>query len=265
MANAAIYYYPQGGGDMITVDLGGCLQALEADDITDSVDNRAKGGRWYGQTYRAAKRVTVRKEGITTESIARKLENVQHHLATGGWIGIAEDADKAFAAFVANGRRLKSGRLKVRTFQNAFWNQSAGLAASDEVEVLQLLSPWKRHRDVIATSAPGVYTLTDGIAGNMRDSGMPTLLRHRGFWPILRLPPGNRGGVSILRNRYRIAWTLELELEEDLDSIRSLSAVGSAPLGTLEFDRNRPRRIIRQEGTKNVTPVENGFNLRKKL
>ena len=68
-----------------------------------------------------------------------------------------------------------------------------------------------------------VYTLSSGLLYTYEDQPW-VLIRHRGFWPLLRLPVGSRN-QRMLTHDHRINWTFDAQLEEHVAGLDVFSGV----------------------------------------
>lgn len=225
MGNAAIYYFPR-NGDMRTVDLGERLSELIREPVVAASDVRSWGGTMFRSTHYRLMRVRATLQGITDQALVRDLEGVEDHLADGGWIGLTEDTDTAWAGYVASPRIAQDGQTILSFAGNPFWADSVAPDDGDPVEVIRLNQPILRSSDVIDTTYARRLILTDGLRGDFTSPDIsPILIRHRGFWPSLSAPENARGG-RVIQNTRRLHYTLELDLIENLSELRAMSAAG---------------------------------------
>lgn len=231
---AAIYYYPASTDTLETIDLLSDLSDVRPTPIWDQEVSRSFTGREYTLIFGFRHRIEVILSRFSSEALARDLYSLETHLLGGGLCGVTESQPKAWAGFARSPNQLERGVTKIRTRGNVFYNRSAALAADDPV-VVQAGPPLYEveHHTVSSVDATGrVITLSDGLRYDLSDAAW-VLLRHRGFWPVMRIPADART-EPILTHDHRITYTLELVLEEHLFGLsavegeRGAVAVGSA-------------------------------------
>lgn len=236
MGNAAVYYYPEADGAQVALDLGEPLSNL----VMVPVRKQSSAETWDGEVYTVLgygrHRVTVTLSNFTSAALARQLHTLSPFLLAGGRVGIAEDAAKAWAGYVTTDR-LRRGATTISTWGNPFYNQAASLAAGDEI-VIQSCGPGSTFELTTVSTFTGGRNLTIADALRYDYSGAPILIRHRGFWPILRVPVDARNQVPVTDN-YRITHTWQVTLEEDLSTSARMAFLRSTPLRGTTYSQGK--------------------------
>jgi len=226
MGNAKIYYYPNPNSVLKVIDLGEALTNLSP--VPDYRQVTAE--TWHGDVFETIqhvkRRMTITLSQFSSPAIARDLLTFESHVLRGGRFGIAEDSAKAWAGYtVSNGH--KDGKTALVTRGNNYYDASGTLVAGDEVVIQSCGTQGHYELDTIATFTDPDLTLTNGLV--FVYEGEPVLVRHRGYWPLLRLPPDDRR-QQIMTDNFRITYTIELRVEEDTVGLARLKGLGSAHL-----------------------------------
>lgn len=255
MGNPTIFYYPDSSGTLEEIDL---VDVSDIEVSTERFRSDAQGvtGRLsitdYG-TRHVVRIVRARFAGLTTagEDLVAELTTLQNHLQRGGSCGFAFDKDKAWAGFLRS--RKKRGDTVLKTHGNVFYNSAAALVANDRV-YLQSANPEGRIEGPsrISTQVGDVITLAAGLKGKYEN--LPVLVRHRDFYPTLRMPSGAVDSPIITTDQ-RMNYTLDMNLVEDVDSMFKFAGYGGTLTGTTGASGTRSKSIeqvigsIRDVGT----------------
>ncbi len=221
--NAAIWYLPKPFGDIEEIDLGEPLSDLQRTVMVSEVSAEAINGRISTVRLAARTRIRVVIERFVDVTLARKLRNLENHLQRGGVIAIAEDKDKAVAAFIETppDRGDNGFVLQGRPFP---FNPSAALEVGDFVTVQSPSPTYLYEEQEMALALPVGSNLAALSLLSFDYSGEPwALFRHRGFWPTMHVPLANRAG-TYLTHDHRISWTFDLVLEESQTMLESAAA-----------------------------------------
>jgi hypothetical protein len=218
MGTARFYWYPSTSGGLETVDLleGHTQIDVVPERLSAQPDGIAGDAAQYREGATERLRVSLLLENMAGgEDLALSLESMYSHLARNGAVAFAGDHDKAVAAFVRPG--LQRGDVRIRTRGNpwAAFNPSAALAVDDIVciqtpnldntrEWVKITS-WGSVRDFQVRSPQGVRHDFDGSV---------ILVRHKWFFPVLRLP-ADMLGRSLVTNQTEISFTLDADFVED--------------------------------------------------
>lgn len=225
MGNAAIFYYPDPDGPLVTLDLGEGLSDLQVSPMVDESTSESMRGNLYSVQYSARSMVRLVVERFTDAALARSLWAVQNHLRRGGSIAVAEDIDKARAAFAVTNPAAGATEITVKATPWDY-NPSAAFVAGDEL-VIQSASPEYQYEISRFNSQRGLtYVLDDATLFDRTSDGW-TLVRHRGFWPILRIPAAQRN-QPILTHDHRISYTFDLMAEEHVGGLETFAALDVA-------------------------------------
>ena len=108
----------------------------------------------------------------------------------------------------------------IGTFAHPWPYASPTLVSNDEVEVLGSQPLGIREYTTCGSTLSGVLasTVTLGaLVFDQKESGSKwCLIRHRGFWPLLRMPIAERN-QSVVTDDHRLTYTLDVTLEEAID------------------------------------------------
>ena len=222
MGNAKIWFYPNPPGDVVEIDLGEGLSDLQYREQVDQSVSEGITGKISQVSYSSRAMVRIVDERFTTAALARKLFLLRNHLQAGGLISVAEDADKAVAGFTSAfppPAQNATVQLVARPWP---YNGSATLASGDEIELLGSQPRSLRQFAAVDSLAAGdVLSTSENTHYDYEGQGARWLLvRHRGFWPALRLPKESRN-EPVITHDHRISYTLDVELEEAIDVIES--------------------------------------------
>lgn len=222
MGNPTIYYYPDPKGSLVTIDLVDVSEVeyhqernrTDSERLDFGIRSADFGGRHRVRIVRA------RFAGLTQagEDLRAQLETLEAHLKSGQPIGFSEDDDKSFAAYM--NRKSPVGNTILKTLGTSFYNSAATVAAGDYVTI-QTANPDAivEHARVSSLSASGrVVTLASGVVHSYQSGGRKTLVRWRGFWPVLKLPEGAINDPIITTDR-RMNYTLDMTLVEDMEAL----------------------------------------------
>jgi len=225
MGTAKIWFYPDPNGPVVEIDID---EALSDNQVHQKVDQSVSEGLTGSiDTAQYSSRAVLRliDERFVDAARARKIYLLRDHLQAGGLCSIAEDSDKAVAGFVATVPVL-SGSVGIVSLVGRPWpyNGSATLASGDEVEFLGNQPRALRQLVTVSSFSAGDILVTGEVLSYdfAAQGARWVLVRHRGFWPVLRLPKENRN-ASVITDDHRISYTLDVELEEAIDAIESFA------------------------------------------
>jgi len=234
MGNAKIWWYPDPVGTLESLDLGQGLteiaettdQMIEQTESIDGAESRTTLRR------RARVRITLSRfaDGITR----RKLEAFANHCERGGMFGFAEDSAMAFAAFIRPGFAPVRGdtTLIVDAQPWTYDGSYVTITAGDEL-VMYSQTPERMRENVVIVSHLGsgiVLSSNYPVLNTYSTSPQPIMVRHRGFWPLLRVPAGTTG---ILTDDHRLTYTLDFTAIEAVEYYAAFVGVSQGPKGTL--------------------------------
>jgi hypothetical protein len=240
MGNPTIYYYPDAGGSLETIDFGERLSDLQISQRREVFDGYTRSGALTRSTGRSYLEVRIILENFTTGSLVRDLESLSAHLERGNPVGFALDSAKAWAGFVrtstASGYYTpERGETRAVTTGNLFnsWSTSANIQSGDEVVVASCspsgLRETKLTSGVTSSGANIVFFAGDPLVYTHQNA--PILVRHRDFFPALVMPEDQVNNPIITTN-HRISYTLDLILVEDWGTITAVDDIGEGLRGT---------------------------------
>ena len=227
---AKIWYYPDPAGAVVEIDIGEGLSDLQKNGAVVQSASESVSGAVYTNQTSARSMVRVINERFTSYALARQLETLENHLRRGGVIAVAEESSKAFAGYL--NFPLPSSGATSFSLQGTPW-PFAGvitLAGGNEF-VLQSPSPKYLRELGLLTSHGAGNTMT--VPATVYDySAEPwVLFRTRGFWPLLRLPVGQRN-QKMLTHDHRISWTFDVQLEEHVDGLDIFAGIADSEVVT---------------------------------
>jgi hypothetical protein len=252
MGNATFYWYPDPAGSIEVLDLGEKISDLQVTPVRVARDAySARGGQHRTTTFGALK-VRIVLERFTGQDLAWKIESMQSHLERGGSVGFAADSTKAWCGMATT--LPDRGDTRLVTNGNAFkaWATGALLAVGDIIAMTG-----GQPEGIVEYGKVGVSHLGGGffdakvvgLDSEVKHSFRmgPVAVRHRDFYPILRMPSAQIGR-AIVTHDHRISYTLDMELQTDQATLADLLStttelVGDSPMiGTpmVEIDRSPP-------------------------
>lgn len=150
------------------------------------------------------------------------------HLQRGGSIGFALDADKAFLCVPTS--PFVAGLSTIPVGGNIFsaWESSATLAADDRMVISSSNPDRMREENTVSAFSAGSLTLDRSV--RFDHSGF-VIIRHWGFYPVLKLDPAALG-QNLAPSERGFVFTLTLPLVEDVAALEALvGAAGSSQIG----------------------------------
>ena len=218
MADAAIYYYPDGSGTLETIDIQEAWTTLDVLPQRTRQDSVSLTGRRYTTTVTHAARIRVTLErwsGLTVagKALARHLMSLAAHLEDGGSCVVVEDTAKAVVLF--SRFWMPRGQVVLRTNGEALTGILSGtLAVNDEVRIQGGYNTWARELELVSAydAGPGKVTLNTGTRYAYEDH--PIMITDRGTWVAMKLP-ADQLGSPIVTHDHRLTYSFELELVQD--------------------------------------------------
>ena len=251
MGMPTIYWYPDPDGSVETLTFLENLSDLQVQPIRETYDAVTLSGGLYRRHAASRLQVRIVLENFTSEEFYLKLQSLSAHLERGGSIGFSLDHDKTWGAFLASAQVAERGDTQL-TLQailtttgalsaNYFRPWSAVTLGSSDFVCINNANPegFREYKNVTSISNTAfTITLDDGLLYTY--ASRPLLVRYRDFWPALKLRENTSS--PIVTSNHRIAYTLDLTLEEDWDTIYSMS------LGTpLRVDANENQGASTQQ------------------
>lgn len=250
MGNAYAWWYPQEGGTVEAIDLGGPLSDLDDHPAPTQVGARSVSGHEFSIQTLSDTVVRVSLEDFDDHALYRKLKALEGHLFRGGTFALAADVDKAVAGYLVASPTRGATSLVLGDTPWSTLAPSAVLAANDEV-VVETGQPMPRSEIALVSGVSGSTITTGALVHDLIDEPW-VLLRHQGFYPGLRLPMAARGR-QILSTKRRVVHTFSATFEVpppfygafvDLASADVLGSTTSDGELTIEeiLTRDRPTR-----------------------
>lgn len=224
MGVSKFYWYPRAGGSLETTSLGERITDIQEEEVAVVAD----AGNAYGQMYRVHQGSTLRVRivcerfgPVGASATERALVSLQAHLMRGGLVGFATDHDKAWAGCASTAAR---GASTVHSDGSGFagWEADATLEVGDEVVIE---SAWPEAQREVATV--GLVVADPPVSVLVASPGLvygydgAVIVRHRDFYPALRLPQ-DQVGRRIVTHDHRLNFTLDVTLEYALADVLTL-------------------------------------------
>ena len=208
MANPAFYWYPDASGSLETVTLAKSLSDLHESTGRARVTSYAGDGSARTATWNGTRSVRIVLERGLSAANVRNLLAMENHMQRGGLVGFARDPAKLYCAY-AGGRVLRGDTIFYGA-GNLFATWNAGTLASGDEVVMESANPsWRSEANTISSVSGTQITLAAGI---IYPAGVEVMLRHRDFYPALRMAD-DQVGRPMLTTEHRIAWTLDVTLD----------------------------------------------------
>ncbi len=217
MANSKIYFYPGGSsyGGLITIDFGERLSDLQITPYRDVSDSVSMGGAFSRVARRSGMRIRIVLERFTDFELAEKFYSLQSHLEAGGGFSFAVDSAKTFAAFINTAETSLGFGFAMNRFvhdDRILSEYGAHGLAADDVIHMESFGPGGRREEMrvdsyteaskkIQTKLPAIY-----------NHPLPSLVRHRDFFPYLIWPEAQMGS-PIITHDHRVSWTVDFTCE----------------------------------------------------
>jgi hypothetical protein len=244
MGHTSLWWYPGGAATLREVDFGEGLSDLVDDQVRAGAVAEGAVGRITRVSYGEHFRVRVVLANFDDHALYRELRSLESHLKAGYAVMLAEDRDHAWGAWVSGRRALTPGTLAVATRAGNEWRGLTGGAATlgaGDIVWVQSAAPtsWRELSEV--QSVAGNTVTLDAVRYHHSDT--PVLLRHRDFWPALRLDSAM--DEPIVTSNLRNTFTLDLRLREDVDALQSLHDRSATALSTAaNFGRLAPGETL---------------------
>ncbi|WP_306523543.1 hypothetical protein [Gemmatimonas sp.] len=208
--SAKFYWYPDSDGSLSTLTLAKPLTELHETRASDRITSKRGDGSSAVAVWLTATRVRIVLERGLSAGNVRDLRQLEDHLQRGLPVGFAREHTKAWAGFGSSPNR---GYAYVTTGGAAFTNwETASLVSGDEIAI-ESGAPWSEI-EMHAVSSVSATTGTITLSGEtvLHTFGGPVIVRHRDFYPALRMPD-DQLGKPIVSTERRLSWTLDVELE----------------------------------------------------
>lgn len=217
MANSKLYFYPATGvyGGLSVIDFGETVSDLQITPYRSVSDSVSIGGRFSRTSRRSGMRVRIVLERFTDYRLAEQFYSLQSHLEAGGGFSFAVDSAKQFAAFVESSGADSGFALRHDLFTHAPRILSEygthGLTA-DDVLHMESFGAGARREELQCQSYTSATKKIETITGAIYDHALPSMVRHRDFFPFL-IWPEDQMSAPIITHDHRISWTVDITAE----------------------------------------------------
>jgi hypothetical protein len=233
VGNAYAWWSPEPGGTVTAIDIGGPLSDLDDWLAPTHLGARSATGADFSIQPLTDTMVRVSIESFDDHALYRALKALEGHLLRGGSFALAEDVGKAVAGFLVTPPVRGATSLVLGDTPWSTLAPAAALAIGDEV-VLETGQPVVRSEIAALT---GVSGSTLSIASVIHDflEEPWVLVRHRGFFPVLRLPRDGRR--QLLTTQRRVIHTFAAVFEVPPPAYAAYADLGSGHvIGSSESD-----------------------------
>ena|SRR3990167_4446867 len=226
MGNPAFYVNYDAVGTLEVIDLGEEMSDIQCVPVRLRTDAYDGGYSAQSVVHGGTERVRLVLENFTSKPLERALRTLSSHLERNGSIGFTMDTAKTYLGYRYSSHAWKRGDASLTT-NNAFtaWSSAGFLAADDDVTIESANPELFREYSNITSISGSVSTANKIVLSPaMRISfstSLATICRWRWFWPVLRLPE-DQLGTPIVTDDHRIAYTLDVELEYDINATAAL-------------------------------------------
>jgi len=252
-SSTTIYWYPMGTGTLRTIVLP--LVTFVSDEIpvvTHATSETTAGGM-HRQLYGDHREITLVRQHIDSTgdnaNLLQDLRSLQSHLLAGYSIGVAVGPDRAFGSYESIGIAPGSLVFTVRTNAYLAWSSSSTPVAGDEL-IIQGQTPYGA-REVVEVSnifaVGSTWSITIDRPTRYNHTGT-YLVRHRTFWPHLKLGPDDLGIPLLTSQNNGRTYDFAVNLREDLVEAWSVGQSGQALMGSTDYGEPTPNDIVRGRG-----------------
>tara|TARA_R110002051_G_scaffold90457_1_gene159323 strand:+ start:887 stop:1795 length:909 start_codon:yes stop_codon:yes gene_type:complete len=217
MANSKLYFTPAGTsyGGLDAIDFGETVSDMQITPYRVVSDGVSIGGRFSRTARRSGMRVRIVLERFTDFRLAEKFYSLQSHLEAGGGFSFAVDSAKQFAAFVESAGPSAGFSLRYDVFTHApriLAEYGAHGLAADDVLHMESFGSGARREELQCSAYTSAASKIQTKTGAIYDHALPSMVRHRDFFPFL-IWPQDQMGSPIITHDHRIAWTVDFTAE----------------------------------------------------
>lgn len=226
MGSPTVYFYPDASGSLQKLAFPAALTTLQVvtpDEAAEAVTAGGSAVTYYIGPREQVRIVLERYGALGTTQMEREMVLLENHLRRGGRIGFAADASRAWAGLAM--ASVARGDTSIQTGGNGYsaWEPLATLSAGDVVIIESAAPDYRREcQQISGYSATGTVT----CAVDATYAGAP-IVRHRDFWPVLRLAASERR--PIVTHDGRRTWTVDMTLEYAVEEHAALWAAAATP------------------------------------
>lgn len=238
MGNAKIWFYPSEDGGMVEIDFGEGLS-----DWQETPDVRAGESSFQGDydtsriDYGGRSQVRILNERFGDEDLAAKLFSLESHLKKGKPISFAADSTKCYAAFLEE-YTPTAGLSALQVKGNMFWvyeEVDTPPTGGPDYYVIRSQNPDGKTEMVKSSSYDSdldeIQIVNTTIYDHTRG---PVFIRHRYFYPIVRLNPSYFERPLLTGDR-AMNWTFDCSLFESPGDYAKLYAATGGEGGAVEI------------------------------
>jgi hypothetical protein len=229
MGDAKVWWFPKDGGEVAEINLG-TLSSLQTSLAVDQVAAESMEGYIHTTQFGARVLVEWSVERFTANAAQRRLQALEGHLRRGGSIALAQDSAKAVAGYLLTSPARGATSVVVDRKPWSSLAPLAALAVGDEVVLEGPQPTLLREVAAIATSGAPTYTLTPGAIYDYQAEAEWVLMRHVGFFPVLRLPIDKRNQTLLTTDR-RLNWTWRCIMEIPPHAYEAFSGITETVTG----------------------------------
>jgi hypothetical protein len=225
MGNAYAWWYPEIGGTVTAIDIGGPLSDLDDWPVPTVLGARSATGAHFSIQPLTDRMVRVSIERFDDHALYRSLKALEGHLLRGGSFALASDVGKAVAGFLVTSPARGDTSLVLGDQPWSTLAPTAALATSDEI-VLETSQPEARSEIAVLSGVSGSTLTIAGVIHDLIEEPW-VLVRHRGFFPALRLPIDGRRRQLLTTDR-QVVHTFAAVFEVHPTAYGAFADLGSA-------------------------------------
>lgn len=245
--SSKLWFFPDPNGTIEEIDLGETISDLQFNPSPNQSISEGLTGALSTTQFNSRARLRVVHERFTSAALARDFYALETHLKNGGLVAIAVEASQAWAGFAEAIPDRGDTSLTIAA-QSFPYQSSPTILNGDEVEVMGAQPYALREFCSVNGDTSGLtIALSESLRFSLSGIGSRwCFVRHRGFWPLLRLPKDQRDSPLVTHD-HRISYTFDAQLEEAIDVLDALASVpeNKSYTTTVEGGRNNPEQVNR--------------------
>ena len=251
-SETTIYWYPMGSGTLHTITFPLITFVSDEVPVVTHATSETTAGGMRRQLYGDHREITLVRQHIDKVSgsnadLLQDLRSLQSHLLAGYSVGLAVGEDTAFGSFQSIPIPAGTTTFVVPASAYLSWSSSSTPVAGDEL-MIQGPTPYGAREVVEVDSIMAVgsaWSIT--LARPTRYNHSSTyLVRHRTFWPHLKLPPDMMETPLLTSQNNGITYDFNVTLREDLVEMWSTGQAGQALQGPNDYGDPTPDQIARR-------------------
>lgn len=260
MGTTKVWLYPHAYSASTEIDFGETLSDLQFNYVPNVAISEGASGQLARTQFNGRGMVRAVHERTTDAALVRKLYLLENYLKSGGIISLAVDSAQAWAGYTTVQPTRGTTTISVH---GGVWPFVTTPDLSSGAE-LELMSSQPYGRREFLTNDGGTVT---GYAAAVTVSSVEyayreepdvewCLLRHRGFWPALRLSK-EAYTTPIVTHDHQISYTFDAQLEEAIDVLEAAAATPTESHTVTEVNGWRTNNQI--SASESQRPVQTGF------